>query len=673
VLVLGLSGGFGLPGEKFIPDLPVWFFHDSAACLVRDGQVLAAIEEERVNRIKHTNMLPIGAAGECLKVAGVNPADIDLVAYFFREEYADNELDLQYIQHPELSLRHARDLLAERLSECFGVNIPPGKIRFVRHHQCHATAAFFHSGFETSLIAILDGNGEDESISIYSTDGNETTLAATYPTEKSLGHFYSSSIELLGYSLFDEYKVMGLAPYGDPAVYRDQFRSLFSLGVGGDYELNVEGVRSHFLRRRFIPRRRGQPFDDSHANFAAALQETLEVIASHVLTFWARETGQPNLCLAGGVANNSRLNGQLARNGPFKRIFVHPGVHDGGSAVGAALEVSRTEAPDRFKPAPLRGAYWGADLGTPAQQEALLERWSDFFEFKRCADAPAEAARRIAEGAVLGWAQGRMEFGPRALGNRSILADPRPTENRDRINAAVKKREGYRPFAPSVIEEKAHLYFQLPPTVSEFPFMSITVPVHPDKRELLGAVTHVDGSARIQTVSEDQNPRFWKLIETFGQLTGVPVVLNTSFNTSVEPIVRTAGEALLCFLTTDLDYLFIDDWVITRKQADDDKFLELVPVLKVNVGLSESHPATPLPGGDVRREIAFTYTKGRSMRLSAGMFHALKNADGQRSFRDCLGDNPANLASQSAPLEIRRLMEGRFINIRGLDLDPQTR
>lgn len=671
MLVLGLSGGFGLPGESFIPNLPVWFFHDSAACLVRDGRVLAAVEEERVNRIKHTNMLPVGAAGECLKVAGVDPADIDLVAYFFSEDYADNELNLQYIQHPELPLRHARDLIAERLSEFFAVNIPREKIRFVRHHQCHATAAFFHSGFETSLIAILDGNGEDESISIYSTDGREMTLSATYPTEKSLGHLYSSSIELLGYSLFDEYKVMGLAPYGDPAVYRDQFRALYSLGARGDYELNAERVRSHFLRRGFVPRRRGRPFDASHANFAAALQETLEVIAGHVLSFWAQETGHQSLCLSGGVANNSRLNGLLARNGPFKRIFVHPGVHDGGSAVGAALEVTRTEAPGGFKPKALRSAYWGTDLGTPERQEALLARWSDFFEFKRCADAPAEAARLLAEGAVLGWAQGRMEFGPRALGNRSILADPRPTENRDRINAAVKKREGYRPFAPAVILEEASLYFELPPTVGEVPFMSITVPVLPDKRELLGAVTHVDGSARVQTVSKDQSPRFWKLIETFGRLTGVPVVLNTSFNTSVEPIVRTAGEALLCFLTTDLDYLFIDDWVVTRRPVGDEKLLELVPVLKANVELSEHHPGAPLPGG-ARRQVAFTYTKGRSMPLSAEMYHALKNADGHKSFLDCLGADQSKSSGRSIPLEIKRLMDGRFINIRGLDLESQT-
>lgn len=668
MLVLGLSGGFGLPGERFIPNLPVWFFHDSASCLVRAGQIIAAVEEERVNRIKHTNMLPVGAAGECLKVAGVGSADVDLVAYFFSEEYADNELNLQYIQHPELPLRHARDLLAERLSESLGAHVRPEKIRFVRHHRCHAAAAFFHSGFETSLIAILDGNGEDESISIYSARGREISLAVTYPTENSLGHLYSSSIELLGYSLFDEYKVMGLAPYGDPAVYRDQFRSLFSLAEGGNYELDVEGVRSHFLRRGFVPRRRGQSFNESHANFAAALQETLEVIASHVITFWARETGQPNLCLAGGVANNSRLNGLIARGGVFERVFVHPGAHDAGAAVGAALEISRAEGFGPLSSTGLRSAYWGADLGTPAQQEALLTRWSDFFEFKRCDDAPAEAARLMADGAVLGWAQGRMEFGPRALGNRSILADPRPVENRDRINSAVKKREGYRPFAPSVTEEAAHLYFQIPAAVSESPFMSFTVPVQPGKRELLGAVTHVDGSARIQTVSKDQNPRFWRLIETFGRLTGVPVVLNTSFNTSVEPIVRTAGEALLCFLTTDLDYLFIDDWVVTRRQFGDDKLLEFVPALNVNAELSERRPATPLVNSDASRKISFTYTKGRSMPLSAEMYQVLQKADGRKSFLECFDGQPC-IDGRNTALEIRRLMEGRFINIRGLNFD----
>jgi len=669
MLVLGLSGGFGLPGEEFVPNLPVWFFHDSAACLVQDGRILAAVEEERVNRIKHTNMLPLGAAGECLKTAKVAPDEIDFIAYFFQEDYADTELNLQYIQYPALPLRSARDLLRERFSEFLGIPISSEKIRFVRHHQCHASAAFFQSEFKSALIGIFDGNGEEDSISIFTAKNGEICPLAAYPASKSLGHFYSSAIELLGYALFDEYKVMGLAPYGDPSVYRPQFNALFSLGEAGDYDLDLNNLRTHFLQRGFVPRRRGEPFIERHANFAAALQESLELISFHVLSHWATETGQSNLCLAGGVAHNSTLNGRLARQGPFKKLFVHPAAHDGGAAIGAALEVCKTEANSSFRPSSVRNANWGADLGTPAELEALLTRWTDFFVFQLCADAPAQAAKLLADGAVLGWAQGRMEFGPRALGNRSIVADPRPVENRDRINAAVKKREGYRPFAPAVLEEKAAQYFQIPSTVRELPFMSITVPVQPDKLKLLGAVTHVDGSARIQTVSRDQSPRFWQLIHAFEQLTGVPVLLNTSFNTAVEPIVRTAGEALLTFLTTNLDYLFLDDWMVTKKDITDDRLLDLVPVLNINVGLSDSHRAIQAPNDNNRLKIAFMYTKGRSLSLSKEMYLALNVSDGKKSFRDCGMDGRSTTAVAPSD-EIRKLLEGRFIGVRDLNVIP---
>jgi len=667
MLVLGLSGGFGLPGEQFVPNLPVWFFHDSAACLVQDGRILAAIEEERVNRIKHTNMLPLAAAGECLKVAKITPDEIDFIAYFFQEDYADTELSLQYLQYPALPLRNARYLLRERFSEFLGIPISSEKIRFVRHHQCHASAAFFHSEFKTALIGIFDGNGEEDSISIFTTKNNEICPLAAYPAAKSLGHLYSSAIELLGYGLFDEYKVMGLAPYGDPSVYRPQFCSLFSLKEAGDYDLDLNNLRTHFLQGGFVPRRRGEPFSHRHADFAAALQETLELISFHVLSHWAQETGQSNLCLAGGVAHNSTLNGKLARHGPFKKLFVHPAAHDGGAAIGAALEVCRTEANSSFKPVHVRNANWGTNLGAPAEHEALLSRWTDFFKFQRCPDAPAQAAQLIAEGAVLGWAQGQMEFGPRALGNRSIVADPRPVENRDRINAAVKKREGYRPFAPAVLEEKAHEYFQIPTTVSELPFMSITVPVQPDQRKLLGAVTHVDGSARVQTVSQDQNPRFWALIKAFERLTGVAVVLNTSFNTSVEPIVRTAGEALLTFLTTNLDYLFLDDWIVTKREISNDRLLDLVPVMNINVELSDNYSAIQATDDNNRRKIAFTYTKGRSMSLSGNMYRALRAADGKKSFRDCGIYEQSSAEDNNISVEIMQLLEGRFIGIRDLN------
>jgi predicted NodU family carbamoyl transferase len=347
MLVLGLSGGFNLNAPPFAAPLPVWFFHDSAACVVSEGEVLAAAEEERFKRIKHTNMMPLTAAQACLKAAGLRTAQIDQIAYPFTEEYTDAELNLQYLERPHVPLRRGRALIAECLATKLDHPIDEAMIRFVPHHLAHASAAFFHSGFDSALVAIVDGNGEAESTSIYTADAEGFHLQVAHPPSCSLGHFYSTAIELLGYERFDEYKVMGLAPYGDARVYRRDFENVYALRDAGGYTLDLTDLRSYFLSRGFRPRRRGESFAHHHVDFAAAVQETLETIVLHVLRYWATFTGETKLCLAGGVAHNCSMNGRILTEKLFQRMFVHPAAHDGGAAIGAALQACMVRGDSR--------------------------------------------------------------------------------------------------------------------------------------------------------------------------------------------------------------------------------------------------------------------------------------------------------------------------------------
>lgn len=663
MFILGLSGGFGFPDDQFTKNLPVWFFHDSAACLIHNNDIVAAIEEERINRIKHTNMFPVNSIKYCLKTAGIDLRKIARIAYFFQENYVDNELNLQYVERPWLKMQSAREIISTTLSEIDGNLDFKNKIRFVSHHKCHAVATYLHSGFKKTLIGIFDGNGEDESVSIFSADTNEISLLKSYPVNKSLGHLYSTAIQLLGYKLFDEYKVMGLAPYGDAKVYRNFFQTFFTLKEKGDYEINFESVRSFFLQNGFLPRREGAKFEEKDANFAAALQESLEILAIHILKYWAEITGLKNLCLAGGVAHNSTMNGMIARSNIFQKVFIHPASHDAGAAIGAALETFKIETNGSYKPVNLKNVYWGSDIGTSNQQHTLLKKWRKFFDFQKLNAPCVEAAKHLAEGKIIGWVQGSMEYGPRALGNRSILADPRFFESKNRINKAIKKRETYRPFAPAVLLEKAHLYFQMPSASSEIPFMGMTVKIKPEKRNSLAAVNHVDDTARVQTVSKKNNPTFYRLILEFEKFTGVPIILNTSFNTSVEPIVRTSGDALVCFLLSELDYLFIGDWQIKRKNSSLDDFLKIIPEFDENTRLSENINSL----NQVEREISFSYTKGKSMQLSPEMFLLLKQVDGKRSISECLIQNPVPDALENILSELKLLLEGRFLKVKGLN------
>jgi len=564
MLCLGFSGGLNLVHENPL-EIPSAFTHDGAAVLVRDGEVVAAIEEERLNRIKHSNKFPVNSLRFCLERQGIQMRDIDCFAFYATQEYCNALLARIFLSRPAMKTQlEAKTVMHQLLQRQFECEIDPARITFVRHHMAHAVSAYALSGFERSLVVAIDGYGDFLSGLVAIGEGGSLRETETFPQSKSLGVLYLDVIQFLGYGPFDEYKVMGLAPYGNPDTYRPILRGLYELLPDGGYELYLDRVPAALMGQIKI-RKKGEPFTQQHKDLSAALQEALEEIVMHMMRHRRYATGQRNLCLAGGVAHNCTMNGKILYSGLFDRVFVQPASHDAGCALGAALYVSQLQG----KPAPckqMEHVYWGTDVDDGDAVAAELRRWQGLISFERSPNVARDAAKLMADGYVVGWVQGQSEFGPRALGNRSILADPRPAENKGRINQMVKKREAYRPFAPSVLEEDAGEFFDLPPGSEPFPFMIFVVNVREDKRELLQAITHVDGTARIQTVSRKSNRRYWELIRAFKDITGIPVLLNTSFNNNVEPIVDSVRDAVVSYLTTGLDYLVVGDF-IARKSA----------------------------------------------------------------------------------------------------------
>jgi carbamoyltransferase len=571
MLILGFSGGHDLINEsRYIFDKICW--HDAAAVLVEDGNILFAIEEERLNRIKHTNRMPIQAISACLASRNIHLKDIDVFTYY--EQDVDDWLKRELLGNPNQPRCLERiPFLQERFRCAFGDEVDADKFRFVHHHYSHAMSAFAVSGYESSLIITLDGAGDGSAGIVLDMTAEQCKHLATLSTPNSLGLYYIDVIAYLGYSLFDEYKVMGLAPYGDPERFRGVFRAFYTLLPDGEYEINHGHMLTWFST--LTPRRKGEPFSQEHKDIAAALQDSLEVMAFHVIRNYKEVTKQKNLCLAGGVAHNCTLNGKILRSGMFENVFVQPAAHDAGCALGAALFSYYKMTPEASKPAQIKHVYWGTEVGCDDFIREQLVNWQVFLEFSRERDIVEQASQLLASDHVIGWVQGRSEFGPRALGNRSILADPRPEKNKDRINQLVKKREAYRPFAPSVIKEEAEKFFDVRAGRDPHGFMLFVVDVKKDKRGLLGAITHVDGTARIQIVSRETNERFWSLIRAFGKRTGIPILLNTSFNNNVEPIINSAEDAIVCFLTTGIDYLVIGDYLVKKKGTSWQDYLSL--------------------------------------------------------------------------------------------------
>lgn len=571
---------------------------DVSAALVKDGQLIAAIEEERFRRIKHWAGFPTLAIQKCLEMAGISGRDIQHVA-ISRDPKANlvkkglyalqKRPDLKLILDRVKNARKVRDLHGP-LASALGVradDLP--KIHFVEHHPSHLASTFFVSPFEDAAVCAIDGFGDFVSTSWALGRGNKLDVIEKVYFPHSLGMLYTAVTQYLGFMGFgDEFKVMGLAPYGKPR-YVDQIAQTLRLTSDGLFELELdffrhwnEGVAMEWdegyptLGAVFSPelekllgpgRQPNDPVTEREEDMAHSLQVVYERAAFHVLNGLYDRTQNRRLCIAGGCAMNSVANGKIRTHTPFKDVYVQPASADNGTALGAAYWVWNQEL-DGNRGFVMEHGYWGPSHTEEEVFPIIEERDDEQWEYvvERCG-SPEETARKtarlIADGNVVGWYQGRMEWGARALGNRSIVADPRRADMRELINTKIKFREKFRPFAPSIAEEALDQYFE---GAVPDPFMVQVYPVRPEKRAVIPAVTHVDGSGRLQSVSVRTNPRYYQLIKEFEKLTGVPIVLNTSFNEN-EPIVETPAQALDCFLRTRMDVIVLNDTMIRRVPA----------------------------------------------------------------------------------------------------------
>jgi len=563
-------------------------FHDSSACMMKDGQLLAAAEEERFTHIKHgkrpvpfsTWELPFHAIDYCLSVAGIHLREIDHIAYSFDpyillgDKYKEQPfiaLPLEPSKHPSTgewssvwdplflssiinAPRQLSDGWPHHLQKRFqGAGLQADKWHFVDHHLSHAASAFHPSPFQEAAVLTIDGRGEKATTSYYTGKGNELTCINQVNMPHSLGLLYERVTSYLGFlHSSDEYKVMALASYGKPE-FIDAFRSMIHVHNNGTYtidDINLENL--------FGPtRRRGEDFTQHHFNIAHSLQAVLQETVLQLVEWLYRETRQDNLCMAGGVALNCVLNACIRDKGPFKNIWVQPASGDAGTALGAALWIDATHRKDAGRNFYMSDAYWGPEY-TDEAIEAFLN-WAKI-PYTRLGDVAAETAALLAQDKIIGWYQGRMEFGPRALGSRSILASPIHASMQARLNE-VKDREDFRPVAPVVLEEDAPEWFE---GATFSPFMLFVHNVKPDKAERIPAVRHVDGTARIQTVNREQHPAYYDLLKAFKKLTGVPVLVNTSFNTLGKPIVCTPRDAIECFWTSPFDALIIGSFLLEK-------------------------------------------------------------------------------------------------------------
>ena len=555
--------------------------NDAAAALVVDGRVIAASQEERFSRIKHDSSFPDKAIDFCLKMQGLKLADLDAVAFFWNpgiHAEAPSRRMTASIRHHLEFLYGVPSRLIARMGEHVKsidqtVHLASGKklaIHYVTHHLCHAAAAFFTSPFEEAAILTADGYGERQSTTIYRGRGAALEELAEVDFPHSIGSLYAALTDYLGFRANSgEGKVMGLASYGHDSEYVGKLRKLITLSDRG-FELDLSYFeyfheRPHRYSDKLVallgpPRPPEGAVDKRHEDISFALQTVTEEAMLHLGRMARKLTGVKNLCVAGGVALNCLANGRLARETDFEKFFFYPAAGDTGTSVGAALVVEHILGGGQ-RSMEVASEYLGQGF-TRDQVKAVLDRGQ--LRYQALKDPELTAARMIADGLIIAWFQGRAEFGPRALGNRSILADPRRKDMKDLLNATVKFREPFRPYAPSVLEEACGTYFG---SDVPSPYMLRAYPTRPEMIEVLPAITHVDGTARVQTVNRQQNPRYYRLIEAFGRITGVPCVLNTSFNIRGEPIINTVDEAIKCLMTTGLDALFVEDFLVVKDPA----------------------------------------------------------------------------------------------------------
>lgn len=553
------------------------FYHDAAAAIVRDGNLLAAAQEERFTRKKHDQEFPRNAIDFCLEYARIQVEDIDYVAFYDKPFVKFDRILQTYIATWPKGLPSFLKAMPLWIKQ--KIWIPQtirnemdydGSILFAEHHISHAASAFLVSPFEEAAILTTDGVGEWDTTTYGVGRGTDITILKSIGFPHSLGLFYSAFTYYLGFKVNSaEYKVMGLAPYGEPRFYDLIMRNLVNVSEDGSFNLNMRYFTyEHGLRMtgKKINSLFGQPVREPesaltqfHKDVAASLQKVTDTIMVRMARHVERETGMKNLCMAGGVALNCVSNSRILEETSFHDVFVQPAAGDAGGAVGAAFYIYNTILGNR-RVYRMNHVFLGPEYSDDQIETLLREKNMNSRRLSR-KELLEETSRLIAGQKVVGWFQGRMEFGPRALGNRSIIADARNPKNQSVVNLKIKFRESFRPFAPAVLEERMPEYFDFDRPA---PFMLFVANVRPEKR-VIPAVTHLDGSARLQTVSREQNALFYDLISEFDRQTGCPVIINTSFNVRGEPIVRTPQEALRCFMRTEMDCLVMGSFIIDKK------------------------------------------------------------------------------------------------------------
>jgi carbamoyltransferase len=553
------------------------FYHDAAAALVRDGRLVAAAQEERFTRKKHDAEFPVHAIAYCLQQAGITPADLDYVGFYDKPFVKFERLLYTYIATFPKSLGSFLKSMPVWLKDKLW--IPQlirneldydGPILFSEHHQSHAASAFLVSPYQRAALLTIDGVGEWETTTYGVGEGNVVTLLKRIHFPHSVGLLYSAFTYYLGFKVNSaEYKVMGLAPYGKPVYYDVIMNELIEVKDDGSFKLNMKYFGYDYgltmTNRRFDelfgrpPREPEGPLDQFHKDMAASIQKAVDTIMVRMTNHLYEETKIDALCMAGGVALNCVANSKLLEHTPFKSLYVQPAAGDAGGAIGTAYHIYNTLL-GNAREFVMNDVFLGPQFSDEEIREYLGGLGVEFTEHTRN-DLLRETARLIAEQKVVGWFQGRMEWGPRALGNRSILADARNPDNQSRVNLKIKFRESFRPFAPAVLLKRSSEYFECD---VPSPYMLLTAQVKKDKRSI-PAVTHVDGSARLQTVAREENPLFHDLIEEFDRQTGCPVIINTSFNVRGEPIVCTPHDAMMCFMRTDMDYLIMGNCILDKK------------------------------------------------------------------------------------------------------------
>ena len=559
------------------------FYHDSAAAILKDGEIVAAVAEERFTRKKHDNSFPNNAIEFCLNSLRIAASEVDIVVFYEKPIVKFERIISQHLQHFPKSQKTFVDSMGSWIEEKLKIKKLleekfhyHGKIQYIPHHLSHAASSYYLSGFDKAVIVTIDGVGEWATTTIGKGSGKKIKIDKEIRFPHSVGLFYSTITAHLGFRVNNsEYKVMGLAAYGNPRKFKSQIDELITLFKDGSYALNMEYFdytwSDHMPSKKmenlfgYPVRKTDEKIKKYHKDIAASAQYKLEQVVFSLLNKIHNRYKTDNLCLAGGVALNSVMNGKIVKNTPFKNIFIPPDPGDGGGAMGAALHIYNQHKKKKFNNSfsPFLGPSYQW-----YQVEKILKKYKlKYTLYKNKKDLLEKVTTLLVKQKVIGWFQGRMEWGPRALGNRSILASAAKEEMRDIINAKVKKREMFRPFAPVILEEYVDTYFEAegqPKVLGKY--MLTVLPFKEKGRKEAPATVHVDGTGRLQSIARDDNPLYYDLIKLYMEKTGTPILVNTSFNVRGEPIVCTPEEAVNCFLSTEIDTLVIDNYLVNKNK-----------------------------------------------------------------------------------------------------------